>query len=359
MRAIQIGKTRIDPVPLVATIAFGVLGGVVGQRLGLPLGYLLGSLLVVALWAIMGWRVLGQPIHLPQPLRMAFVPVIGVGIGGAFTPEIFRDAAGWWPSILALLVFVPIAQFSGYLIYRRGGLTPATAYFGAVPGGLMEMVVMGEEAGADVALLVLIQFLRLILTIIFVPVLFAVLTGHAVGSSAGVAMMGAENPLEAWDIAVLLAAAVGGYYLGRLLRFPAAIMTGPLAASAVLHLTGVTDAVPPAWTIAVTQIVVGTGLGARFAGMAAATLRRGSLLALISTAVSLLIAFIFAEGLHLAVDLPLTAVFLAFAPGGITEMSLIALSLQVSVVFVTMHHVVRIVFAISIARLFAGRVLGR
>ena len=57
--------------------------------------------------------------------------------------------------------------------------------------------------------------------------------------------------------------------------------------------------------------------------------------------------------------LPLTPVFLAFAPGGITEMSLIALSLQISVVFVTLHHVLRIVVAISIAKLFAGRVLGR
>jgi len=359
MKPIQIGKTTILPVPLAATIALGLAGGMAGHALGLPLGYLLGSLLVVAFWAIMGWRVFTQPIHLPQPLRMSFIPIIGVGIGGAFTPEIFRDAAGWWPSLLALLVFVPIAQFSGYLIYRKGGLSPATAYFGAVPGGLMEMVVLGEEAGADVAILVLIQFLRLILTIVFVPILFAFLTGHAVGSSAGVAMTGAENPLEAWDIAALVVAAVGGYFLGRALRFPAAIMTGPLAASAIFHLTGVTDAVPPAWTIAMTQIVVGTGLGARFAGMLAATLRRGFALALLSTAASLAIAFLFAEGLHLTVGLPLSAVFLAFAPGGITEMSLIALSLQISVVFVTLHHVLRIVVAISIAKLFAGRVLGR
>ena len=357
MKPIQIGKTKIEPLPLATTIGLGILGGFMGHRLGLPLGYLLGSLLVTALWAIMGWRVFRLPIHMPQPLRMAFVPIIGVGIGGAFTPEIFRDAAGWWPSILALLVFVPLAQFIGYSIYRRGGLNPATAYYGSVPGGLMEMVVLGEEAGADVPILVLIQFLRLILTIIFVPVLFGFLTGHAVGSGAGVAMRGADNPLQLWDIGVLTLAAVGGYFGGVAMRFPAAIMTGPLAASAALHLTGFTDAVPPALTIAMTQIMVGTGLGARFAGIAAAALRRGSLLSVISTGASLLLAFVFAEGLQLTAGLPLSAVFLAFAPGGITEMSLIALSLQISVVFVTLHHVIRIVLAITLARLFAGRVL--
>jgi membrane AbrB-like protein len=123
------------------------------------------------------------------------------------------------------------------------------------------------------------------------------------------------------------------------------------------HLTGLTDAVPPAWTIAVTQVVVGTGLGARFAGMATATLRRGFGLALMATGASLTLAFGFAEALQQVMDVPISAVFLAFAPGGITEMSLIALSLHVSVVFVTLHHVIRIVISVSVARFFAGRVL--
>jgi uncharacterized protein len=354
MTPIHFGKTRINLPALAATVLLGGVGGVIGKLLGLPLGYLLGSLLCIAFFAVSDRKVLGQPIHLPQALRMSFIPIIGVGIGGAFSPEIFREALGWWPSILALLIFVPVAHFSGYRIYRAGGLTPVTAYFGAVPGGLIESVTMGEEAGADVALLVLIQFLRLILTIVFVPVMFLILTGHSVGSSAGVVMMGGDNPLELPDILILTVAGFGGYFIGKALHFPAAIMTGPLCASAIAHLTGLTDAVPPVWTISMTQIVVGTGLGARFAGMQRDTLIRGFKLAVLSTGASLALAFGFAELLHLVVDLPISAVFLAFAPGGITEMSLIALSLHISVVFVTLHHVIRIVVSISIARYFFG-----
>ncbi|RUS60881.1 AbrB family transcriptional regulator [Pseudorhodobacter sp. E13] len=356
MTPIRIGKTRIDPAALLATLALGTLGGGVGHLLGLPLGYLMGSLLLVAIWSVRGWRVLGQPIHLPQPLRMCFIPIVGVGIGGAFTPGLFQEAAGWWPSVLGLFLFIPLAHFISYRIYRAGGLSPVTAYFGGVPGGLIESVVMGEEAGADVALLTLIQFLRLILTIVSVPLIFLALTGHSVGSSAGVAMAGAENPLEALDILVLLVAAAGGYALGRVLHFPAPILTGPLAASALAHLLGLTDAVPPGWTLIVTQIVVGTGLGARFTGMGGAMLRRGVALGLVSVGASLILAFAFAEVLHLTVDMPIAAVFLAFAPGGVTEMSLIALSLHISVVFVSLHHVLRILLAISFARLFASRV---
>ncbi|MEL6196975.1 MAG: AbrB family transcriptional regulator, partial [Pseudomonadota bacterium] len=40
------------------------------------------------------------------------------------------------------------------------------------------------------------------------------------------------------------------------------------------------------------------------------------------------------------------AIILAFAPGGVSEMSRVALSLQISVLFVTAHHVARILFIV-------------
>jgi uncharacterized protein len=50
---------------------------------------------------------------------------------------------------------------------------------------------------------------------------------------------------------------------------------------------------------------------------------------------------------------PVPAVILAFAPGGINEMSLVALSLQLSTVYVTLHHLARIVLAVAVMRLRA------
>jgi uncharacterized membrane protein AbrB (regulator of aidB expression) len=63
-----------------------------------------------------------------------------------------------------------------------------------------------------------------------------------------------------------------------------------------------------------------------------------------------------ASVIALQVGEPLAAVFLAFAPGGLAEMGLIALSLQMSVIYVTAHHVARIVLAVTVARLFWRKV---
>ena len=72
---------------------------------------------------------------------------------------------------------------------------------------------------------------------------------------------------------------------------------------------------------------------------------------LIPLAAALALALGFALLLRALVGEPVTAVFLAYAPGGLAEMSLIALSLHMSVIYVTAHHVVRIVLAVSFAKL--------
>jgi hypothetical protein len=341
----------MDYRALAITLVIGAFGGVVAQVLGMPLGYLLGSLLAVGVTAAAGWRPLGCAMLLPIKLRMAFVPVIGVAIGGAFTPQVAREALGWGSSLAALFVFVPLAHGLGYLVFRRGGLSRVDAYFSALPGGLIESVQLGEEAGADVRLLTVLQFLRLILTIIAVPLIFLGVTGHAVGSAAGVEMTGADVALTPRDVVTLLICGGLGVWLARRCRIPAAIITGPLILSAIAHAAGWVQGVPPGWLIALTQVVLGTGLGARFAGVDAAMLRRAGGLALINGAAVMGLAYGFALALHALVSEPVAAVFLAFAPGGLAEMSLIALSLNISAIYVTTHHVLRIAMAVFAAQI--------
>ncbi|PZR00716.1 MAG: aminopeptidase [Cereibacter sphaeroides] len=360
MNPLRIGKTEVDLPALGLSLTLGLVGGLIAIWLHLPLGMLLGSLLAVATAAILEWRPSGVGVGVPTQLRNFFVPVIGLSIGGAFTPQILREAAYWWPSLLALLVYIPLTLGCGYLIYHRLGHVPkVTAFFGAVPGGLIETVTLGEAAGAEPKLLTLLQFLRLILCIIFVPIGFTWMTGHAVGSASGVQMTGSAVPLGLWDVSVLLVAGVAGAWLGKLLRLPAGIVTGPLLLSGIAHLTGLTQTVPPGWMVTLTQLVVGASLGARFAGLPHRTLWLALRLAILNSVASLALAVVFALVLARVVAEPVQAVFLAYAPGGIAEMSLIALSLQISVVYVSAHHVARIVLSVLIAQLLSGRLRSR
>lgn len=355
-RQIRLGPLVFDPVSLAASLALGAVGGTVAIWLHLPLGMLLGSLIAVGAVAILGWQPFGRPVDVPEKLRFFFVPVIGVSIGGAFTPEILADAVHWWPSVLALLIYLPLALGFGFLIYTRiAGIDRVTAFFGAVPGGLVETVLLGEGSGADPQMLTLLQFLRLIWCILLVPIGFTLATGHAVGSAAGLSLGNAAAPIGAWDVAVLLVAAVLGAWGGKRLRLPAAIMTGPILLSALAHLAELTQTVPPGWLVGLTQLVVGTSLGARFAGMPRRHLTVAVKVSGLNALCALGLAAAFAALLAPMVGEPAQGVFLAFAPGGLAEMSLVALGLQVSVIYVTVHHVLRIVLSVLLAQILSRR----
>ena len=65
----------------------------------------------------------------------------------------------------------------------------------------------------------------------------------------------------------------------------------------------------------------------------------------------LLIALGFAEVIVLAGGMPLAQAFLAYAPGGLTEMSLLTLAIGQDVTYVSVIHVIRITLVIAAAPL--------
>jgi len=341
----------IAPKAIAATFVLGALGGGVFTLLGAPLGMLLGSLVTVGMVSAAGVRLGSHAPAVPQHWRFFMIPIVGVAIGASFTPDLAAQAWNWWPALLALLVYVPLAHFMAYTIYRRiGGLDLATSYFAAMPGGFIEALEMGEAERAEMQLLIMLQFLRLILCIMLVPIVFSVFTGQAVGSGSGVQRPGEGVPVAAWDFALMLAAAVIGWWGAHRLRFPAAVLSGPLALSALIHMTGLTQTTPPDGLILLAQWVMGTALGTRFNAMERSKLFLSLRLAALNTLAAFTLAGVLAVILTDWVGEPVTALILAFAPGGISEMALVALSLQLSAVFVTMVHLVRIVLTVILAR---------
>jgi len=354
MPPITVFKDKLHLPTFALTLALGTAGGLVGKAVHLPLPMLLGPLLVVAGVALGRWQPFKHAVQFPMKLRQLFIPIIGVSIGASFTPNILREAADWWPSLLAIMAFIPVAHVLSFRSVRATGLVdPVTAFFGTAPGGLIETVQMGEEMGGDAAMLTMLQFLRLIVTIVAVPVFFTVMTGHAVGSAGGATL--ARAPMRAEDLPWLVAAGVIGGTIGWRYRIPGGMVTGPILVSALVHLSGLAQGSPPNWLVNTTQVVIGTSLGVRFAGMELRRFWLAIRLAALSTALSIALAALCAFALARFVDEPPAAVFLAFAPGGLTEMSLIALSLQMSVVYVTAHHAMRILLAVAVARALAGR----
>ena len=331
---------------IAAGLALGTLGGVVFHALALPLPWMLGALFVTMVAAVAGLPVAG-----PARLRPAVVAIIGVLLGSRFTPDVMGQVGDMALTLAILVVYLVAVALVVVPFYRYVGRQDwTTAYFAGMPGGLSEMIEFGEARGANVPAIVLAHSLRIVVTIALMAFLFRVVLGQDVGVAAT-----AQGPaLGLADAAILIVSAALGAVLGIKLRLPAPTFLGPLILSAAVHLAGITESAPPTLLVNAAQVVLGTILGCRFVGIAPAMLARAGLLSLGSTVLTLALAAVAGLAMGRVAGIDLYQALLALAPGGLTEMGLIALAIHADVAFVALHHVARILVVLVLAPLAAS-----
>ncbi|KIN74568.1 putative ammonia monooxygenase [Sulfitobacter guttiformis KCTC 32187] len=320
----------------------------IAQALGVPIPFLIGSLFTSAAVSLTYYARTQNRLWFPLLLRKAFIAVIGIKIGSTFTSDVLAEAPSLLITLTAMVVFIALAQAINYAVFRHiGRYDKVTALYSAMPGGLIEAVSLGEKAGGDVEMLSVQHFVRVILVIIAVPALFLIFTGQSVGSADGQIMQTVRSDWKDWAIIAILVPI--GIFLGQQLRLPAAHLVGPLLLTAALQGTGAIDLHGPAELLNIAQLIVGAGLGTMFARSTMRRLAAAMGLGMISVAITLGLSAVFAAVLARWVAMPFGVLLISFAPGGVTEMSLVALSLGVSPVLVTAHHLFRIVFTVTVA----------
>ncbi len=291
---------------------------------------------------------LGAQLAVEPRLRSAMIAILGVFLGSAFTRDLVSQMSGWLPAIAVLVVLGTICSVSAFLIFRRfAQLDPVTAYFASVPGGLSEMTLMGEHYGGKPPVISLIHVVRIIFVVSVVPIYFRFVQGLEVPSLPPQTVSILSFPLD--EAAILTACAAFGVLLGRLVHLPAPAFFGPFLLSAAIHTLGLSSTPPPAECIAGAQIVVGASIGARFSGYRLGDFTAVIMVGIASAAAMVFLAAVFAAALAPFVPQGAVVLFLAFAPGGLTEMSLIALSMDQDPAFIAALHLIRILSIIALA----------
>ena len=344
-------------------VALGTLGGLTARAIGLPLPFILGSLLTVGAAAQLSEALAKDPNKALLPpefkfndtLRAIFIAMIGMAIGTRITMDVIQTLPKAVFSFAALTVFVPLTFWTNYQIFSRiGGYDRPTALFAASPGGLYEAILFGERAGADMRHLVLAQFLRVIFVVTLLPIGMSLYVGHPVGSSAGISLAAKDTGYEHLPVAAAVVAL--GLYGGFRLNLPAAQLLGPLLLAAIVTLSGLAVLDMPPWTLSAAQIVIGTTLGTRFVGIRPMMLVKGAWLGVLTVGSMLAIGTVMAILLRPLTGEHFDVLLVSFAPGGVTEMALIALSLNANPAFVTLHHIYRILLTVFVIGRVAKRV---
>ncbi|WP_313137928.1 AbrB family transcriptional regulator [Paracoccus jeotgali] len=328
-------------------LALGALGGALFTWIGMPLSWMLGAMAFSGLASILRFPVKGSVIARP-PMSA----VIGTMLGSQFGPHTLNSAVEWWPALIGLAVYLFVAAIlCNFYLRKVVNLDRPTAFFSAMPGGLIDMVLLGAERGGDERTIALMHSSRIFLVVLSLPPLMTLLTGADPG-----ARIAAWRPLagmELADVVWFLGTLAVGIAFGKLARLPAPFLIGPMLVSVGLHWSGTSGFVVPSTVIAVAQVVLGTTVGCRFAGTSTRRILHILLTSAGSTVILLGVAGLFALGLQFVIDVPVEGILLAFAPGGLAEMSLVALALNLEVSFVVVSHISRIGMVILAAGLLS------
>jgi uncharacterized protein len=329
--------TRAGIQPILLSLGIGALGGGLLSLLHVPLAWMLGPMIFN-----IAASVRGVPVLIPHGVRVAVLCVIGVFLGGSFTPDLLARAGDWLFSLSLMIVFVPLITFVASEYFRRAAnFDRATAIFSGAPGTLTAMVIIGGESGADERMIALTQGLRVVIVVILMPMVVTAVLATAPHEGS---VLPDGGPFRAVEGAWLGAAGLCGYVIAHVFKLPAAAMTG--AMSVVTYR-------PPDGLLWLALWILGSAIGSRFSTVTAETFFRISKHAVAATTIIISVSALFAFLASWLTDTPYLTALLSFTPGGVAEMCLIAIAFDVDPAFVAVHHLVRIAILITVVPLAA------
>lgn len=322
-----------------------ILGGYIAYLLYIPLPWMLGALFTSILWNLTTKNF--KPIPYSRKLGQF---IIGFSLGLYFKQEIvdliLKNLALLFSGIFICLLI----SFLTIFINSRGHLSFATTYFTYLPGGASEMVNLSHQFNGDKTHIAIGHTVRIILLVFCVPILIKLLSFKSSFSLPPI--VNSENHFSLSLILLLFITAILGVFFWKLLKQANPWMIGPLIGTGLITYFKNIDLQVPLFYLALAQIVLAMVL--------AEPITRKSINDNIYYLPKIFLSSFFMIFLLISISFFLGTFFkinyltitLGIMPGGISEMSLTALQLNLNVAIVSTMQTIRLIIVMIIAKPF-------
>ncbi|HET6627226.1 MAG TPA: AbrB family transcriptional regulator [Nocardioidaceae bacterium] len=332
----------------VVVIVASTLATFLLDAVGLPSPVLFGTLLGGIAYAL----TMATPLAIPARAFNVGQALVGVTIGAMVNLPALDRLGTEWPSVLAVtLGTVAISVLAGRMLAFRRDVTATTGAFALIAGGASGITALARELGADEQVVTIVQYLRVLLVLLAMPLVTTVVFHPPTGR--GVVEAGDPTWLPA-DVLYTVAAVVLGLVAARYARIPAGSLLGPLLVAVGLSVSGVLGTVTvPSLLANAGYALIGVQVGLRFTR---ASLR--SVVRLLPWAVVLILVVIAAcaaMGVFLSsvTGIDGLSAYLATTPGGVYAVLAMAADSGADVTYVLAVQVIRVFVMLLAAPLLA------
>jgi uncharacterized protein len=341
------GRERSTPQAATVVVAVGLVACAAFAVLAVPSPVLFGAVLGGMAHALTS----RTPLALPSWSFRVAQGLVGITVGALVDVTTLRRMGSDSVSILLVVLgTVLLSIAAGRVLALRRDVTPTTGVFALIAGGASGVVAVARELGADDRVVTVVQYLRVLLVLVTMPLV----TGLVFHPPSGRGTLALEETSTWVDLAFVAISLGGGLLLARLLPVTTMALLGPLAISATIAAAGWLGPVAvPTWLQWVAFAVIGVQVGLRFDRASLAAI--GRMLPVVVLIVLALIAATAGLGALLAWLTPVDALtaYLATTPGGLFAVLAIAADAEADATYVMAVQLLRLLLILAALPLLA------
>jgi len=336
---------------LIITLLIGFSGGLAALKFKVPAGAMIGAMLSVALYNIITGNA-----FLPQDVRVVTQIAAGAFIGSGIKRKDVMDLKTMIkPAALMISFMITLDLLMGFIMYKATGISLVTCLFASAPGGIVDMSLISNDMGADASKVAILQLVRLMSVMILFPVIIKFADrkyntpkknneNDLIGECAETNMCLKEKCI---NLMITIGVALLAGFIGYISKIPAGAMTFAMLSVGALNVI-FNKGYMPINIRRATQVFAGVLIGERMMYSDLIALRSvlfpAFILLIGIIVVNLCIGFLISR----VSKLELTTSLLASAPGGVSDMAIIAKDLGGDAPKVAILQLVRYVFIIAL-----------
>jgi membrane AbrB-like protein len=341
------GRERTPARSVALVVGVTVVSSAVLELLAVPSAVLFGAVLGGMAHALTS----PTPLAVPAWSFRAAQGLVGITVGALVDVTTLRRMASESASILlVVLATMAVSVLAGRVLALRRDVTVTTGVFALIAGGASGVVAVARDLGADDRVVTVVQYLRVLVVLLAMPLVTTVVFHPPHGR--GALVLGDTSPVR--DLVFVGASLALGLLVARYVPVTTMSLIGPLVVSGVLAATGwLGDVAVPTWVQWVAFALIGVQVGLRFTR--ASLVAIGRMLPVVLVIVAVMIAATAGLGALLAWLTPvdgLTA-YLATTPGGLFAVLATAADAGSDVTYVMAVQLLRLLLILAALPLLA------
>ncbi len=313
---------------------------IIAEYFKVPLAWMLGPMLTISI-ATLG----GLKLKMPKLALSIILIVLGLYIGNYIDEKLLYQTHKWigTSAIMFIYIMVCIIFVSKYL-EKFAKYEKKTSFFSAAPGGLGPLVMLAEHEKSDISQVATSHLIRLIVIITVFPFVVDQFSKETILADEEFNFLNQNH----YHLIYLISFSLILIFLFDKLKIPAPLLSGTLVASGILQISNLAYYQLPTQSIDFGLLILGASVGCRFAGKTIHEVYSNAKHSVVATLLLVFLSVIAAIAASFIIDKNFFSLLLAYCPGGIYEVAVIAIAFDLDPEFVSFHHIIRLLMILFI-----------